>query len=114
MHKHWSRAQLVIDAVNSHGRKLGKHQTTVLKALLQNGTYPGTWYWQNNRATQEVLQSLLKRGLVTTEHIDRTDMRGDPDPQGRKTTFYRPALWMRRVMDATDDEVPTLLEAAEK
>lgn len=114
LHKHWSRSQLVIDKINSRGRKLGVHQTTVLKALLQNGTYPGSWYWQNNSATTKTLESLVKRGLVTTELVDRTDMRGDPDPHGRKTTFYRPALWMRRVMDATDDEVPMLLEAAGK
>lgn len=109
LHKHWSRAQLVIDKINSQGRKLGKHQTTVLKALLQNGTYPGSWYWQNNRSTTTTLESLVRRGLVVTEEVDRTDMRGDP--QEGTTTFYRPAPWMRDIMAAPEDRVPELLQA---
>lgn len=111
-HRHWSRAQLVIDKINSgQRRKLGKVQASVLKALLQNGTYPGTWYWQNNSNTVKTLQALQKRGLVTTEVVDQTDWRGNPDPFGRKATFYRPAQWMRDAMDArTEDEALLVLE----
>ena len=114
IHKHWSRSQLVIDKTNGHqGRKLGRVQTAVLKSLLERGTYPGTWYWQNSSTTSKTLEGLHKRGLVVTEVVDMTDMRGDPDPHGRKTTFYRPAQWMRDAMDApSDDEALTIMEDA--
>ena len=111
-HRHWSRSQLVIDAVNnSRRRKLGRVQASVLKALLENGTYPGTWYWQNNSTTVKTLEALEKYGLVTTEIVDRTDWRGNPDPHGRKAVFYRPVQWMRGVMDAPEDKVETALES---
>lgn len=113
LHKHWSRSQLVIDKANTYGRRLGRVQTAVLKSLLERGTYPGTWYWQNSSTTVKTLQGLEKRGLVTTEVVGMTDMRGDPDPYGRKTVFYRPAQWMRDAMEApSDNEALTIMEDA--
>lgn len=112
LHKHWSRAQLVIDEVNSRdGRKLGKNQATVLKALLEHGDYPGGWYWQGRWSTIKTLESLHKRGLVTTQVVPLTDMRGEP-VHGRTTTFYRPVPWMQNVMRVTEDEVASALKAA--
>lgn len=104
-HKNWSRSQLIIDHANAatKGRKLGRVQEAVLKSLLERGTYPGTWYWQNSSTTTKTLQGLEKRGLVVTEAVELTDMRGNPDPYGRKTTFYRPAQWMRDAMEAPSD-----------
>lgn len=109
-HKHWSRAQLVVDAVNKTGsRKLGRVQASVLKVLLERGTYPGTWHWQNSSTTTKTLESLLKRGLVTTELVDKTDWQGNPDPHGAKVTFYRPVQWMRNAMDAPEEQALALL-----
>jgi hypothetical protein len=100
----------VVDAVNKTGsRKLGRVQASVLKVLLERGTYPGTWHWQNSSTTTKTLESLLKRGLVTTELVDKTDWQGNPDPHGAKVTFYRPVQWMRNAMDAPEEQALALL-----
>jgi hypothetical protein len=113
LHRHSSRSQIVIDKVNTWGRKLGRVQTAVLKSLLERGTYPGTWYWKNSNTTLSTLQGLEKRGLVVTEEVDVTDMRGDPGPSNSKTIFYRPAQWMRDAMDApSNDAALAVLEDA--
>jgi hypothetical protein len=108
-HRHWSRSQLIIDGIK--GRRLGRTQAGVLKSLLERGTWPGTWYWRNSSTTSKALESLAKRGLVTTELVDSTDWRGNPDPKGGKVTFYRPVKWLREAMDAPEERVSELLAA---
>lgn len=109
-HKHWSRSQLVLEQANKvTNRKLGKVQASVLKALLERGTYPGNWYWQNLSTTTKALEGLVRRGLVTTELVDKTDLQGNPDPRGGKVTFYRPVQWMRDAMSAPEEQVYELL-----
>ena len=104
-HKNWSRSQLIIDHANAvtKGRKLGRVQEAVLKALLEMGTYPGTWKWQSKNVTARTLEALHARGLVQVQEVDQTDVRGDPDPHGQKVTFYRPAQWMLDAMNAPSD-----------
>lgn len=114
VHKNRSRSQLVIDCINTkRKRKLGRIQAGVLRALLENGTYPGTWYWHNTSSTKKTLEQLAKHGLVETQDVPLTDMRGEPDPHGRTTIFYRPAQWMLDAMNAhTEKDALTVLEDA--
>jgi hypothetical protein len=103
LHRNWERSRLIVAGVNSgRKRKLGRIQAGVLSALLEHGTFPGTWHWGN--VTAKTLQSLEKHGLVVSEEVDLTDWRGEPDPYGRKTTYYRPAPWMREIMDEDSPE----------
>jgi hypothetical protein len=96
---------MIVDHANvvTKGRKLGRVQEAVLKSLLEMGTYPGTWYWKNGIVTVKALESLHKRGLVQTLEVNRTDLRGDPDPYGRKVTLYKPVQWMLDVINETSD-----------
>lgn len=66
-------------------RPLGRNQTAVLRALRQHGSYPGAWVWDNHSGTVRILESLVKRGLVT-----KTE---NPITYGgitRVATIYRP------------------------
>jgi hypothetical protein len=104
-HRNWDRSRLILAGVNSgRKRKLGRIQAGVLESLLAHGTYPGTWYWSSASVTTKTLESLEKHGLVVGEEVDLTDWRGEPDPHGRKVTYYRPAPWMREVMDEDSPE----------
>lgn len=113
LHKHWSRSQMVLEHAKSlPGRKLGRVQAAVLKALLENGTYPGTWYWQNSSSTAKTLEGLYKRGLVDTQTVEVTTWRGEPDPLGRTITYYRPVKWMLDAMNApTENDAENVLES---
>lgn len=105
LHRNWERSRLILAKVDSERkRKLGRIQAGVLSALLEYGTFPGTWHWGTGTNTVKTLQSLEKHGLVVSEEVDVTDWRGEPDPHGRKTTFYRPTPWMREVMDEDSPE----------
>jgi hypothetical protein len=104
-HRNWERSRLILASVNSgRKRKLGRIQAGVLESLLAHGTFPGTWYWSNASATAKTLQSLEKHGLVVSEEVDLTDWQGEPDPHGRKVVYFRPAPWMREVMDEDSPE----------
>ena len=47
LHRNRSRSQAVADkACIVGGRKLGRVQAGVLKAMLEMGTFPGTWQWK--------------------------------------------------------------------
>ena len=50
-------------------RKLGKNQEGVLKALHDHGNYHPTrlcgWRWSTEADTKRILDTLVKRGLVT-------------------------------------------------
>jgi hypothetical protein len=47
---------------------------------------------------------LEKHGLVVSEEVDLTDWQGEPDPHGRRVVYFRPAPWMREVMDEDSPE----------
>ena len=115
LHRNRSRSQAVADkACIVGGRKLGRVQAGVLKAMLEMGTFPGTWQWKTASTTRTALDALVKRGLVVTEDLPRTDWRGYRLEGALESTitFYRPAQWMRDVMDAsTDEDATKLLEA---
>lgn len=74
--------------------KLGKNQERVLAALKRFGRYPSTWVWGTHSATVRILDSLAKKGLVRTEEVLRTDMRGRVFPEGHvlhgttRTNYY--------------------------
>jgi hypothetical protein len=104
---------MVIDQVNAQSRrKLGRVQVAVLKALLERGSYPGGWLWNNQSGTVKILESLHKRGLVETQLVDVTDWRGNSDPCVPKQTFYRPVQWMLDAMNASSkEEAKKLLES---
>lgn len=45
--------------------KIGKNQAACLRALKEHGGWPGGWIWTNRSETVRLLDSLVKRGLVT-------------------------------------------------
>lgn len=53
----------------SGGRKLGENQQACLDALKRHGQYPGGWVWENHSTTVSILESLVRRGLVTYKDI---------------------------------------------
>lgn len=74
--------------------KLGARQESVLKALKDHGVYPGVWEYGTRSETVSILDSLVKRGLVTTFERIKTDYRGKPFGEnhpyhGKTTTYYR-------------------------
>lgn len=45
---------------------MGRNQRDVLRALARHGgSWPGGWYWTNASTTVKILNSLVKRGLVS-------------------------------------------------
>ena len=73
--------------------KLGTRQERVLAALDKHGAYPGNWVYSTPRETVKILDSLVKRDLVTTFERPVRDMHGKPFPEGhpyhgRTTTYY--------------------------
>ena len=45
-------------------RKLGERQKGALRCMARFGSWPGGWVYGSNSQTVEVLDSLVKRGLV--------------------------------------------------
>lgn len=50
-------------------RKLGTTQENVLRCLKEHKSWHrgGGWYWDTDRNTERVLDSLVKRGLVSKD-----------------------------------------------
>ena len=69
-------------------RELGETQFLVLRALREHGSwYPACgWIWDTYSGTKRVLDSLVKRGLVTTTT--------------RKTKYYGEMTEYRPVKEA--------------
>lgn len=66
---------------------LGTNQAGTLRALREHGYWYGDgfgcgWNWNGSRATRAILDSLVKRGLVTM---------AEEEVGGRMRTVYRPA-----------------------
>ncbi len=61
-------------------RKLGDNQIGVLRALVEKGSYPGGWEWENRSTTVRILESLVKRGFVETYEVEAWY---------QKVTYYR-------------------------
>lgn len=55
----------------SNDKPLGERQKACLDALKRHGQYPGGWCWVNHSTTVAILESLVKRGLVTYEDVPR-------------------------------------------
>lgn len=64
----------------SNTRPLGENQKMALDSLRRHGPWPGGWYITNTSTTVRILESLVRRGLVTKHEV-----------QGRRmtTTSYR-------------------------
>jgi len=45
-------------------RPLGSRQVGCLRALGDNGGWPGGWYWDNDSTSARILDSLVKRGYA--------------------------------------------------
>jgi hypothetical protein len=57
---------------NQAMRKLGEVQQGVLRSLREFGYWipeHSGWVWDNTSGTQRVLESLVKRGLVTKQEV---------------------------------------------
>ena len=98
-------SQAVVDELLQDGAKLGKTQQGVLRSLLAHRTYPGgAWVWSTPSATERVLDTLVKRGLVQdmsrrsdlpTKEFDQ--LRYEPTPRlqarfARYLALYAPEL----------------------
>lgn len=54
-----------MDTLTRKNPPLGKNQIGCLQSLARHGGWPGGWYWENDSTTARILDSLVKRGLVT-------------------------------------------------
>lgn len=66
-------------------RSMGKNQRNVLRALRDHRVWPGGWIWENRSTTVKILDSLVKRGLVT----EKVTTSINPDTGGRPIGEYR-------------------------
>jgi DNA-binding PadR family transcriptional regulator len=62
--------------------KLGTRQKGVLSAMQRFKQWPSGWIWENRSTTIEILDSLVKHGLVEKKDVET--------PQGRPP---RPAVY---------------------
>lgn len=55
-------------------RALGKTQKGVLKALISHGSYHAGcgWCWSTHKGTVKVLETLVKKGLVSADEREVT------------------------------------------
>jgi DNA-binding MarR family transcriptional regulator len=69
--------------------KLGRNQLSILRCLAQDGPYPGSaWIWENHSTTVRICESLVKRGLVSSERREVRLGLGRPNPPVRILTTY--------------------------
>ena len=57
-------------ATGTYARPLGDNQRHVLKALARYGAYSknGDWVWVSHGTTVTILESLVRRDLVSVDH----------------------------------------------